>query len=537
MPVVSFDGTFAGWRAAARQALAEGCAPMHLVWHPATDAQHGLALDSASPNDASPHGVLTVPRRFLALATLVACHRDPERWATLYRVLWRLTRGEEPYLLAVAVDPDVLHLTRMAKAIKREIHKLHAFVRFRLVHAPDGVEEYIAWFEPEHDVVERAAMLFVRRFANMRWAVLTPHTSVRWDGVALVVGPGVPRHEAPSGDAIEQLWGTYYAHIFNPARVKLHAMRAEMPKRYWRNLPEAALITPLVRDAPARVRRMVEAAAVPRRASEQRERAIAPSEPPSPPARMTAQAAAPQRVGRALVYHGSSAWERDERTTGRPAAAEPVPDAAERLRRYAARYPLAVVESTAHRVFAPALATLLVSRAPTGLLFDVYAHSAMLGGAVRPHRLPRAIRELLPATLAGAERIAGEFVPAAVRNALWERFSAATEVLATHAALGAVLLRLPHAFGPTRERAMTVRHWLERLQGWPVGVEFGHPEWSSPTLRLRTAGLLAEYRATRVLRENEEGEQGEWAVVRGGEEQVARVAQQVERLHVLRGEG
>ena len=46
-------------------------------------------------------------------------------------------------------------------------------------------------------------------------------------------------------DAQEELWLTYFRNIFNPARVKPDRMLAEMPKKYWKNLPEAVLIQPL----------------------------------------------------------------------------------------------------------------------------------------------------------------------------------------------------------------------------------------------------------------------------------------------------
>src|SRR5690606_30388306 len=62
-------------------------------------------------------------------------------------------------------------------------------------------------------------------------------------------------------DASEALWATYFANIFNPARVKLEAMRSEMPKKYWRNLPETRLIPAMLADAEARVERMREAGA------------------------------------------------------------------------------------------------------------------------------------------------------------------------------------------------------------------------------------------------------------------------------------
>ena len=64
-------------------------------------------------------------------------------------------------------------------------------------------------------------------------------------------------------DETEALWLTYYAGIFNPARLKPRAMRAEMPVKYWANLPEAALIPDLIAGAEARVRGMAETAGRP----------------------------------------------------------------------------------------------------------------------------------------------------------------------------------------------------------------------------------------------------------------------------------
>jgi DNA polymerase len=197
-----------------------------------------------------------VPRRFFELAEAAACHRDPARWALLYRILWRVTHGE-PRLLEVAVDADVHRLLGYEKAVRRASHKMKAFVRFRAVEDDAGTC-YVAWFEPEHRVTERVAPFFADRFPSMRWSILTPDACAHWDGGSLAFAPGVPRSAAPSPDALEAAWRTYYASTFNPARVRPTAMRAEMPLKYWKNLPEAELIAPLLADAPARVRRMIE---------------------------------------------------------------------------------------------------------------------------------------------------------------------------------------------------------------------------------------------------------------------------------------
>jgi len=138
------------------------------------------------------------------------------------------------------------------------MHKMKAFVRFRPI--PDGAGPgeplHVAWFEPEHHIVEATAPFFARRFTAMQWAILTPERSVRWDGETLTLGPKARRDQAPPSDAGEQLWLTYYQSIFNPARLKLKMMQKEMPKRYWKNLPETHQLPGLIRDAGARVRDM-----------------------------------------------------------------------------------------------------------------------------------------------------------------------------------------------------------------------------------------------------------------------------------------
>ena len=125
---------------------------------------------------------------------------------------------------------------------------MHAFVRFREI-GRERAAHYVAWFEPEHHIVELAAPFFARRFADMPWSILTPDLCAHWDGHALSFTPGVSKSEAPGEDRLEETWRRYYASIFNPARLKVKAMQTEMPKKYWRNLPEASLIKPLIEDA------------------------------------------------------------------------------------------------------------------------------------------------------------------------------------------------------------------------------------------------------------------------------------------------
>ena len=246
---------FQDWRGKARRLLAAGVPPEAVEWRVAGEAP-GLFAEAEVPDAVATAPTTTVPRAFVDLSETAVRHRDPERFALLYRVLWRLAHGE-PSLMRVATDPDIARLEAMAKAVRREAHKMHAFVRFREIRTDDG-PRYIAWFEPEHHILEAEAGFFVRRFAAMRWSILTPEASAHWDGAALAMGPGARRSDAPAEDAHEDLWRAYYASVFNPARLKPDAMRAEMPVKYWRNLPEARLIPRLIAEAPKRAAEMVE---------------------------------------------------------------------------------------------------------------------------------------------------------------------------------------------------------------------------------------------------------------------------------------
>ncbi|MGQ2979819.1 MAG: UdgX family uracil-DNA binding protein [Polaromonas sp.] len=269
-----------GFRRAARALLAQHMLPEQVSWHSSDAPVQDLfasgiagaveatsAIHKAAFNDAPP---VSVPPEFVTLCETAILHRDPNRFGLLYRILWRLVH--EPGLRHDPLDADMVKAQQMAQAVRRDQHKMKAFVRFRTVQDetfrshPEGGPLHVAWFEPEHHIVEAIAPFFARRFTQMRWAVLTPERSIDWNGAQLSFGPGASKSDAPPADAGEALWLTYYENIFNPARLKMKMMQKEMPRKYWHNLPEAALITPLAAGAHARSARMVdEVAAGPKR--------------------------------------------------------------------------------------------------------------------------------------------------------------------------------------------------------------------------------------------------------------------------------
>ncbi|MFC5389017.1 UdgX family uracil-DNA binding protein [Brevundimonas bullata] len=252
--VLASETDFAGWKAAARRLRTAGVEPASVRFVTAGSGQDGLFDVDGAAGATAVDDAFVVPRAFMETAGDLILHRAPDRFDLMYRLLWRLR--DEPDLMRVVSDPDVAAAAERVKNVHRAAHKMKAFVRFRETRDADG-ERWVAWFEPAHRVLEKTAPFFARRFSTMQWSILTPDGTAHWDGDALTFGPPGRQEEAPQEDEVEDFWRTYYASTFNPARLRTRMMQSEMPKRYWKNLPEASLIPGLVASAAARTEIMV----------------------------------------------------------------------------------------------------------------------------------------------------------------------------------------------------------------------------------------------------------------------------------------
>lgn len=247
-------GRFEIWRQAARQLGTTRVPATEVIWADETAPRDLFGADVAPPPGTQP---ICVTQKFLQLARTVSHHSEPERWSLLYDALMRMQ--EDRAFLANPADPLVSRLTHMNQAVRRDIHKMHAFVRFHELPSNGQRRCFAAWFEPEHPIIEAATPFFANRFADMDWSIATPEGIARFDG-SLRFDPPAPRPDFPD-DASHQLWQTYFANIFNPARIKTNAMRSEMPVKYWKNLPETRLIPKMLADAPRREQAMRAASA------------------------------------------------------------------------------------------------------------------------------------------------------------------------------------------------------------------------------------------------------------------------------------
>lgn len=210
----------AGFRSEAGSLLAHQVPPEAVEW----ETQQALNADRfADPGAVAPSrpravpkaAMAIVPASFLRLCEVVVLHQDPRRFSLLYRLLWRLVH--EPGLRNDPVDADMLLAQQMAQAVRRDLHKMKAFLKFHAVADPEaGGERLLAWYEPAHHILEAVAPWFAKRHAQARWAIVTPERSVEWDGRQLHFAAGARLQGPPPDDASDALWLAWYRSVFGP---------------------------------------------------------------------------------------------------------------------------------------------------------------------------------------------------------------------------------------------------------------------------------------------------------------------------------
>ena len=194
-------------------------------------------------------------------------------------------------------------------------------------------------------------------------------------------------------------------------------------------------------------------------------------------------------AGRVLV--GTASWTDPTMTASGvfyPAGSD---NAEQRLAYYASTFPVVEVDATYYALPAERTSQLWVERTPPDFTFDIKAHALMTGQGTETKRLPKAIRDELPAELREKTRIYAKDLPAELNDEVWRMFRSALEPLAERGQLGSILLQYPKWVFPSNESRALIEDALERLDGWTGAVEFRNGSWLNEKNRERTLAFLA----------------------------------------------
>src|SRR5438270_1896681 len=205
----------------------------------------------------------------------------------------------------------------------------------------------------------------------------------------------------------------------------------------------------------------------------------------------------PIRVGHGEVRSGTASW--TDPTMIAPGVFYPVgmKTAEDRLRFYASQFPMVEVDATYYVLPNKRTAESWVERTPADFVFDIKAHALMTGQPTEVTRLPKAIKEDLPAELQEKKRIYRKDLPGELLDAVYQQFRDALEPLIEANKLGAVFVQFPKWVFPSSEAREPILETRQRLD-LPIAVEFRHGSWFNEKNAERTVRFLQDNKISYV---------------------------------------
>ena len=206
-----------------------------------------------------------------------------------------------------------------------------------------------------------------------------------------------------------------------------------------------------------------------------------------------------------LVRVGTASWTDPTMTAGGVFYPSGADTAEERLAYYARQFPVVEVDATYYALPSPAMSELWVRRTPPDFTFDVKAHALLTGQPSETRRLPKSIRDALPADLAGKPRLYAKDLPSEIRDETWRLFVAGIEPLRASGQLGAVFLQYPRWVFPSSETRDQILEATERLAGHRCAVEFRSGAWLNEKNAERTLRFLSDHGIAFVMVDGPQG--------------------------------
>lgn len=177
----------------------------------------------------------------------------------------------------------------------------------------------------------------------------------------------------------------------------------------------------------------------------------------------------------------------------------------ERLRYYASRFPLVEIDSSYYGLPVRRNSELWIERTPDGFMFDIKAYALMTGHPTDVARLPKTLREALPANLATEKRVYARDLPLEIYDEVWTIFRDAIEPLAAAGKLGSVLLQYPQWFTPSSAARNELLQARDRLAGVPCTIELRNKAWFEDRARDRTLEFLRDHSLPYVVVDEPQG--------------------------------
>jgi uncharacterized protein YecE (DUF72 family) len=149
--------------------------------------------------------------------------------------------------------------------------------------------------------------------------------------------------------------------------------------------------------------------------------------------------------------------------------------AEQRLRFYAAQFPMVEVDSSYYAIPTAQVAQLWAERTPQDFTFNVKAFRLFTGHQTQTSVLPRDMQQALGPDV--PRLVYYQDLPLEIRDELWRRFLEALAPLQAAGKLGAVHFQFAPWLLRNGGSIAHVEHCVEKMQGHLVAAEFRHGTW------------------------------------------------------------
>ena len=164
----------------------------------------------------------------------------------------------------------------------------------------------------------------------------------------------------------------------------------------------------------------------------------------------------------------------------------------ERLRFYATHFPIVENDASYYAIPDAKQAALWAERTPDGFTMSFKAFGAITTHPIDPKRLPRELREALPADAALKRRLYPRDLPKDVFDEIHARFWVGLEPLRKAGKLGAILLQYPDWFPIGSQNKAEIIRARELLPDDTIAVEFRNRTWMEERNQAETLAFLRD---------------------------------------------
>lgn len=145
------------------------------------------------------------------------------------------------------LDDTVLQLQQIDKKMGREVHRMHAFVRFQKTKD----EIYYAVIEPDFDVLPLITRHFEKRYPAQTWLIYDTrrhygmyYDQTKTEAITFAEKDHLQLRQCSSAileekeTTYQEAWQTYFSSTNIPERKNMKLHLQHVPRRYWKYLTE-----------------------------------------------------------------------------------------------------------------------------------------------------------------------------------------------------------------------------------------------------------------------------------------------------------